>query len=58
MPASSVILVELGFQRNALLSVDLFADRHGVKEDLRHRGWLLVPVLGVVVVLQSVVGWR
>ena len=57
VPAAGVVVVELGFQRHALLAVHLLAHRHGVLEDERHAvRRLLVPRLGPVPAVHIALG--
>lgn len=57
VPAAGVVVVELGFQRHALLAKHLLAHRHGVLEDERHAvRRLLVPRLGSVPAVHITLG--
>ena len=57
VPAAGIVFVELGFERHALLAIDLLADGHGVAEVLRYVDLLLAAGEGVVVAIEGALKW-
>jgi hypothetical protein len=57
VPAAGIVLVELGFERDALLAVDLLSNQHGVAEQGRDTDRLLAAWDCVVVAIKFFL-WR
>lgn len=56
MPAAGVVLVELGFEGDALLAIYFLSDGHGVAEQWRDVDGLLAAWLRVVVPVDLLLG--